>query len=66
MDFVSNGGMKKTDYLALKQKQILFAYVSLLLAIFKDSVTAANGSLAMDLCGFGKRLGLVELWAHLT
>jgi hypothetical protein len=49
MAFVSNGGMKKADYLALKEKQVLFAYASLLLSIINDSVTAANGSLAMDL-----------------
>ena len=47
--FVDNGGIRKTDYLALKEAQVMFAYASLVLAVIEDSVTAAHGSLAMDL-----------------
>ena len=47
--FVDNGGMRKAEYLALKENQIVFAYASLFLAVIKASVTAAHGSLAMDL-----------------
>jgi len=47
--FVDNGGLRKADYLALKEAQPMFAFASLFLALIKDSVTAAHGSLAMDL-----------------
>jgi hypothetical protein len=47
--FVDNGGIRKADYVALKEAQIMFAYASLVLAVIEDSVTAAHGSLAMDL-----------------
>lgn len=47
--FVDNGGIRKADYLVLQEKPVMFAYAGLLLAIIKDSVTAASGSLAMDL-----------------
>lgn len=47
--FVDNGGMRKADYLALKESQLGFAQASLLVAIIEDSVTAAHGSLTMDL-----------------
>lgn len=47
--FVDNGGIRKADYMALKEAQLMFAYTSLFLALIKDSVTAAHGSLAMDL-----------------
>jgi hypothetical protein len=47
--FVDNGGIRKADYIALKENQVMFAYASLLLAIIEDSVTATHGSLAMDL-----------------
>jgi len=47
--FVDNGGIRKADYLDLKQNVVMFAYASLFLALIEDSVTAAHGSLAMDL-----------------
>lgn len=47
--FVDNGGIRRADYLALKEKQVMFAYASLVLAVIKGSVTATHGSLAMDL-----------------
>ncbi|KAH8672537.1 hypothetical protein BGZ60DRAFT_405104 [Tricladium varicosporioides] len=47
--FVDNGGIRKADYLALKENLPMFAYASLMLALIKDSVAAVNGSLAMDL-----------------
>jgi hypothetical protein len=47
--FVDNGGIKKADYLLLKEGQVMFAYASLVLAVIEDSVTAAHGSLAADL-----------------
>ena len=47
--FDDNGGMRKADYLDLKGKVVPFAYASLMIAIIADSVTAASGSLAIDL-----------------
>jgi hypothetical protein len=47
--FVENGGMRRADYMALKEKQVMFAYASLLVAVIEDSLTAAHGTLAMDL-----------------
>jgi hypothetical protein len=47
--FVENGGMRRADYMALKEKQVMFAYASLLVAAIEDSLTAAHGTLAMDL-----------------
>jgi hypothetical protein len=47
--FIDNGGMRKADYLAIKESVVSFAYASLMVAVIADSVTAASGSLAMDL-----------------
>lgn len=47
--FVDNGGMRRAEYLDLKEKQVVFAQASLVIAVIEDSVTAAHGSLAMDL-----------------
>ena len=47
--FVDNGGIRKADYLVLKDAQVMFACSSLVLAVIEDSVTAAHGSLAADL-----------------
>jgi hypothetical protein len=47
--FVDNGGMRKAEYSALKENQVMFAYASVVLAVIEDSVTAGHGSLAMDL-----------------
>ncbi|KAG0648624.1 hypothetical protein D0Z07_4926 [Hyphodiscus hymeniophilus] len=47
--FVDSGGMRKVDYLTLKEGQTMFAYTSLMLAVIEGSITAAHGSLAADL-----------------
>jgi hypothetical protein len=47
--FEDNGGMRKADYLNLKEKKAMFAYASLVLALLEDSISAAHGSLATDL-----------------
>lgn len=47
--FVDNGGMRRAEYLELKEKQVLFAQASLILAIIEEVVTASHGSLASDL-----------------
>jgi hypothetical protein len=47
--WVDNGGMARANYLMLKENQVTFAYASLILSIIRDSVTAVDGSLAMDL-----------------
>jgi hypothetical protein len=46
---VDDGGMRKADYLTLKENLVSFAYASLIIAVIADSVTAASGSLAVDL-----------------
>ena len=47
--WVDNGGMARANYLMLKENQPTFAYASMILSIIQDSVTAVDGSLAMDL-----------------
>ena len=47
--FVDNGGLKKGDYSALNDSKVMFGYATLLVAMVEGSVTAARGSLAMDL-----------------
>lgn len=47
--WVDNGGMRKSDYEELQKKKVIFAYASLILSVIRDSVTAVDGSLAMDL-----------------
>jgi hypothetical protein len=47
--FVDSGGIRRVDYQILKENQVAFANASLLVAIIEDSVSAALGSLAMDL-----------------
>jgi hypothetical protein len=47
--WVDNGGMARANYLMLKENQATFAYASLILLIIRGSVTAVDGSLAMDL-----------------
>jgi hypothetical protein len=46
--FVDNGGIRSVDYQFLKANQVAFANGSLLMASIEDSVSAAHGSLAMD------------------
>jgi hypothetical protein len=47
--FVENGGLRKGDYSLLKESKVMFGYAVLVAAIIETSVTAALGSLAMDL-----------------
>ena len=47
--FVDNGGMRRAEYAELKEKQILFAQASLIVAMIDEVVTATHGSLALDL-----------------
>ena len=46
--FVDNGGIRRVDYQVLKENQVAFANGSLLVASIEASVSAAHGSLAMD------------------
>jgi hypothetical protein len=41
--------LRKGDYSTLKEDKIMFGYATLLVAMIEGSVTAAQGSLAMDL-----------------
>lgn len=43
--FVDNGRLRKGDYSGLKEGKIVFAYVTLLVAMIEGSVMAAQGSL---------------------
>ncbi|KAI9745569.1 MAG: hypothetical protein M1818_001103 [Claussenomyces sp. TS43310] len=47
--WVNLGGMKRADYIMLKDKQEMFAYASLIIVAICDSTSAIDGSLAMDL-----------------
>ncbi|RDW94671.1 hypothetical protein BP5796_00434 [Coleophoma crateriformis] len=47
--WVENGGMRKANYLALKEDPVNFAYACLLVATIQEFVVAAHGSLAVDL-----------------
>ncbi|KAK4128446.1 hypothetical protein N657DRAFT_638920 [Parathielavia appendiculata] len=47
--WAENGGMRRSDLAALQEDQITFAYATLLVAIIKDTSTALEGTLSMDL-----------------
>jgi hypothetical protein len=47
--WVDNGGMTRGDHAMLKENQVTFAYASLIMSTIRDSITAVDGSLAMDL-----------------
>ncbi|KAK8023116.1 hypothetical protein PG991_006997 [Apiospora marii] len=48
--WADNGGMRKSDYTALRDDQETFAHASLLVALIKDATTAAHeGSLSVEL-----------------
>ena len=47
--WVDNGGIKKADFVIVKDNQLTFAYASLVLALIQDSAIAAHGSLTEDL-----------------
>jgi hypothetical protein len=47
--WAENGGMRRSDLTALQEDQITFAYATLLVAIIKDTSTALEGTVSMDL-----------------
>ncbi|KAK8069778.1 hypothetical protein PG994_006394 [Apiospora phragmitis] len=48
--WADNGGMRRSDYIALRDEQETFAHASLLVAMIKDATTAAHeGSLSVEL-----------------
>lgn len=47
--FADNGGMRKSDFVALYDAQEAFACASLLVALIKDTTTAREGALSVDL-----------------
>ncbi|KAK4229366.1 hypothetical protein QBC38DRAFT_115200 [Podospora fimiseda] len=47
--WAENGGMRKSDLTSLQEDQISFVYASLLLAMIKDTTTAQEGTLSLDL-----------------
>ncbi|KAH6843041.1 hypothetical protein B0I37DRAFT_418165 [Chaetomium sp. MPI-CAGE-AT-0009] len=47
--WAENAGMRRSDLAALQEDQVTFAYATLLVAIIKDTSTALEGTVAMDL-----------------
>jgi len=47
--WAENGGMRKSDMAALQEDQVTFAYATLLLAVIKDTASAAEGTVSVDL-----------------
>ncbi|KAI1208548.1 uncharacterized protein F4807DRAFT_138717 [Annulohypoxylon truncatum] len=47
--WADNGGMRRSDLDTLREKQELFALASLLVALVRDTVTAHEGTLSIDL-----------------
>ncbi|KAL2132099.1 hypothetical protein VTI74DRAFT_4222 [Chaetomium olivicolor] len=47
--WAENAGMRKSDFTAIQEDQTTFAYATLLVAIIKDTSTALEGTLSMDL-----------------
>lgn len=47
--WAENGGMRKSDLTTLQEDQTTFAYATLLVAMIKDTTTALEGTLSMDL-----------------
>jgi hypothetical protein len=47
--WADNGGMRRSDFVALRDDQETFAKASLLVAMIKDTTTAHEGTLSMDL-----------------
>jgi hypothetical protein len=47
--WADNGGMRRTDLAAVQDDQLSFARASLLIAVIKDTSTALEGTLSMDL-----------------
>ncbi|KAJ9151044.1 hypothetical protein NKR19_g5087 [Coniochaeta hoffmannii] len=47
--WADNGGMRKSDFDAIKEDLVTFAEATLLIALIKDTATAAAGTLSLDL-----------------
>jgi hypothetical protein len=47
--WAENAGMRKSDLTVLQEDQVTFAYATLLVAIIKDTSTALEGTVSMDL-----------------
>ncbi|KAI2777018.1 hypothetical protein F4815DRAFT_482711 [Daldinia loculata] len=47
--WADNGGMRRSDLEALREDQVVFALASLLVALIKDTSTAHEGTLSLDL-----------------
>ncbi|KAL2197823.1 hypothetical protein P885DRAFT_34221, partial [Corynascus similis CBS 632.67] len=47
--WAENAGMRRSDLTALQEDQVTFAYATLLVAIIKDTSTALEGTVSMDL-----------------
>ncbi|KAH8897110.1 hypothetical protein GQ53DRAFT_638826 [Thozetella sp. PMI_491] len=47
--WADNGGMRKADYHAMQENQVIFAQATLLVAMIKDTSGALEGTLSMDL-----------------
>ncbi|KAI0839657.1 hypothetical protein F5Y06DRAFT_11820 [Hypoxylon sp. FL0890] len=47
--WADNGGMRRSDLQALQEDQEIFAFASLLVALVRDTVTAHEGTLSLDL-----------------
>lgn len=47
--WAENGGMRKSDLAAVQEDQLAFAQATLVVAMIKDTSTALEGTLSMDL-----------------
>ena len=47
--WADNAGMRKSDFIAVRDAQAIFAQASLLISVIKDTGSAMRGTLAMDL-----------------
>lgn len=47
--WADNGGMRRTDFEALKGDQVAFAYATFLVALIRDTSAALDGTLSVDL-----------------
>ncbi|KAK4185537.1 hypothetical protein QBC35DRAFT_389248, partial [Podospora australis] len=47
--WAENGGMRKSDLAAVQEDQVTFAYATLLVAMIRDTTTAAEGTISLDL-----------------
>lgn len=47
--WAENGGMRKSDFSALQEDQLTFVQATILIALIKDTSSALEGTLSMDL-----------------